>query len=101
MGVDVIDQPQRSRFEVYLDGELAGFADYRQHDDRLSFTHAEVGEQFAGRGLGTALVRTALDEARQRGAGVLPLCPFVREFILRNPEYLDLVPADQHERFGL
>jgi predicted GNAT family acetyltransferase len=101
MGLEVIDQSQRSRFEVYLDGELAGFADYRHLGDRLSFPHVEVSERFTGRGLATALVRTALDEARQRGAGVLPLCPFVREFIARNPEYLDLVPADQRERFGL
>ena len=101
MGVEVTDQPQRSRFEVYVDNELAGFADYRHAGDRLSFTHTEIAERFSGRGLATALIRTALDEARKRGAHVLPFCPFVREFMVRNPEYLDLVPADQRERFGL
>jgi uncharacterized protein len=101
MHVEVTDQPQRSRFEVYVDGELAGFADYRAAGDRLSFTHTKVVEKFTGRGLATALIRTALDEARKRGSGVLPLCSFVRDFILRNPEYLDLVPADQREHFDL
>jgi uncharacterized protein len=101
MGVEVIDRPRHSRFEVYDDGKLAGFADYRHAGERLSFTHTEVAEKFAGRGLATALIRTALDEARKRGASVLPFCPFVRAFIVRNPEYLDLVPADQRERFDL
>ena len=101
MSVEIVERPQRSRFEVYVDSELAGFADYRHASDRLSFTHTEVAEKFAGRGLATALIRTALDEARNRGAGVLPFCSFVRAFIARNPEYLDLVPADQRERFDL
>jgi len=101
MGVEVIDRPQHSRFEVYEDGELAGFADYRHVGDRLSLTHTEVAEKFTGRGLATTLIRTALDEARKRGASVLPSCPFVRTFIVRNPEYLDLVPPDQRERFDL
>jgi uncharacterized protein len=101
MQVEVTDQPQRSRFEVYVDGELAGFADYRHTGDRLSFPHTKVVDKFTGQGLATALIRTALDEARKRGAGVLPFCSFVREFIVRNPEYLDLVPADQRPHFGL
>jgi predicted GNAT family acetyltransferase len=101
MGVEVTDRPQRSRFEVYVDGELAGFAAYRPAADRLSFTHTEVAERFTGRGLATVMIRTALDEARKRGARVLPFCSFVREFIVRNPEYHDLVPADQRERFDL
>jgi len=99
--VEVTHRPQHSRFEVYADGELAGFADYRRAGDRLSFTHTETFAGFTGRGLATELIRTALDETRKRGLGVLPFCSFVREFIVRNPEYLDLVPAQQRERFDL
>jgi predicted GNAT family acetyltransferase len=101
MRVEVTDRPQSSRFEVYADGELAGFADYRRAGENLSFTHTETFSQFTGRGLATALIRAALDEIRERGAGVLPVCSFVRDFIQRNPEYLDLVPADERARFDL
>lgn len=101
MRVEVTDRPKRSRFEVYADGELAGFADYRRAGDQLSFTHTETEPRLAGRGLATALIRAALDEVRERGAGVLPYCSFVQDFIKRNPEYLDLVPQDQRERFEL
>jgi len=101
MRVEVTERPERNRFEVYADGEFAGFADYRRAGDRLSFTHTETEPKLAGRGLATALIRAALDQVRERGDGVLPFCSFVRDFIERNPEYLDLVPADERERFNL
>lgn len=101
MRVEVTERPELSRFEVYADGEFAGFADYRRSGDRLSFTHTETEPDFAGRGLATALIRAALDQTRERGLGVLPLCSFVHDFIDRNPEYLDLVPADERPNFNL
>jgi uncharacterized protein len=101
MLVEVTERPELSRFEVYADGELAGFADYHRAGDRMSFTHTETEPALTGRGLATALIRTALDAARERGAGVLPFCSFVRDFIERNPGYLDLVPESERPHFDL
>ncbi|MGV9329593.1 GNAT family N-acetyltransferase [Streptosporangium sandarakinum] len=97
----VVDAPEASRFEVVVDGEVAGFAEYRQAGDRRSFTHTEVDPRFEGRGLGSILVRGALDATRAAGLSVLPFCPFVRRYIERHPDYLDLVPGNQRARFGL
>ncbi len=103
----VADAPERSRFEVHVDGRLAGFAEYRakRHGDGpdlLVFTHTEIGDAFEGRGLGSVLVRTALDSARDRGLAVRPDCTFVRAYIARHPEaYLDLVPPELRPRLGL
>ncbi len=103
----VADAPERSRFEIHVDGRLAGFAQYqakRQGDgpDLLVFTHTEVDDAFAGRGLGSVLVRAALDDARSRGLPVRPDCPFVRAYVARHPDqYLDLVPDDLRPRLGL
>lgn len=69
--------------------------------DAIAFTHTEIDERFAGQGLGSVLVRAALDAVRERGLPVLPFCPFVRRFVARHPEYVDLVPAGQRARFGL
>ena len=71
-------------------GELA----YLRGDSRIVFTHAEVDEALEGRGYGSRLVTTALEDARQEGLEVVPLCPFVARFIERNPEYRDLLAAD-------
>jgi predicted GNAT family acetyltransferase len=50
-----------------------------------------VPPHLRGRGLGTALVRQGLDWARREGYQVIPSCPFVRDFMERNPEYSDLI----------
>jgi uncharacterized protein len=106
-GPTVADAPERSRFEIHVDGRLAGFAAYRTKQDGggpglLVFTHTEIDDAYGGRGLGSVLVRAALDSARSRGLPVRPDCPFVRAYIARHPDdYLDLVPAELRPRLDL
>ena len=73
--------------------ELAGFAEYRPRPHAVVFTHTEVDEAFEGQGIGGALVRGALDDVRSKGLAVVPLCPFVKAWIAKHPEYEDLVAA--------
>jgi hypothetical protein len=87
----VRDNPDRSRFEITVDGELAGFSEYRSRPGRLVLTHTEVSPAYRQRGLAGRLVRTALDTARRRELVVTPLCPYVAAFIRRNRDYLELV----------
>jgi predicted GNAT family acetyltransferase len=90
--VQVTDNPDESRFEARVDGELAGFAAYEAADDLIIFTHTEVDDAFEGRGVGSALARGALDAVRADGRRkVLPRCPFVRSWIEKHPDYQDLV----------
>ncbi len=91
MATEVTDVPERRRYEVTADGEVAGHAEYILTDELITFTHTEIDPAFEGRGLGGALVRAALDDVRSRGLAVLPLCPFVKEWIGRHREYADLV----------
>ena len=90
---DVRDVPDKARYEITFDGALAGFAEYRQHGSRITFTHTQIDEAFGGHGLGGTLVRAALDDARTRGLTVVPLCPFFRSWIAKHPEYADLTVA--------
>ena len=89
--IEVRDVPEKLRYEVRLDGELAGFAVYVRRGGRLIFVHTEVDPAFEGHGVGSALARGALDDARARGLPVVPLCPFIEAYIEHHPEYADLV----------
>lgn len=95
------DNPAERRYEVRVDGELAGFSQYRPRSQALAFIHTEIDDRFEGQGLGGKLVSFALDDARSRGLAVLPFCPFVKGYIERHPEFLDLVPAAKRGNFGL
>ena len=80
------------RYEARLDGELAGFAEYQLTDQLVVFTHTEVDERFEGKGVGSAIARFALDDVRADGTRrVLPLCPFIKGWIAKHPDYVDLV----------
>lgn len=87
----VVDNPERRRFEVRMGRRVLGWAAYEQTPQMLVFTHTEVSPKWEHRGLGSLLVRTTLDHARRQGLQVLPMCPFVRAWIYRHPDYADLV----------
>src|SRR6266508_4058390 len=97
----VRDAPERDRFEIEVDGALVGFTQYRRRPGTIAFVHTEIDPGHEGEGLGGILVSAALVEARREGARVLPFCPFVRSYIERHPDYLDLVPAERRADFGL
>jgi len=89
---EIRNNPDRMRYEALIDGAVAGFADYLLTDELIVFTHTEVHPAYEGRGAGSALARFALDDVRRDGSRrVLPLCPFIKAWIDRHPDYVDLV----------
>jgi uncharacterized protein len=91
METEVRDAPGRGRYEIYADGELAGFAEYMDSDGTRVFTHTEIDEAYEGQGLGGILVRFALDDADSHALSIVPLCPFVHHTVEQHPEYQSLV----------
>jgi hypothetical protein len=89
--VVVCDDPGAARYELFVAGELAGFADYVLSGETMTIPHAEVEPRFEGRGLGSRLARFALDDVRSRGLSVVPRCPFMAAYLKRHPDYADLV----------
>jgi predicted GNAT family acetyltransferase len=98
---EVVDRPEKHRYEVLADGEVAGFVQYQLGPGEILFIHTEIDEAYEGKGLGSVLVRHVLDDARRRKLAVLPLCPFVRGWIARHEDYLDLVPAAARQKYDL
>lgn len=96
--VDVHDNPARHRYEITAGGDLAGFAVYYLEKQRIVFIHTEVAIAYEGRGLGSILVRRALDDVRGRGLRVVPACPFFARYIRIHPEYQDLVQDGDPQR---
>lgn len=98
---EVVDAPDRERYELSVDGDVVGFAAYRLRPGLIAFIHTEVDQHLQGRGLGERLIRFALEDARARGLAVLPFCPFVKAFIERHRDFAGLVPDTYREKFGL
>jgi predicted GNAT family acetyltransferase len=86
----------KSRFEARIGDHLA-VAEYTLTKQNLIvFTHTEVPRALEGHGVANKLIRAALDHARSEQLDVMPLCPFVKAFILRHPDYRDLVKPGFH-----
>ena len=89
----VQDAPEAERYEIRDGDRVLGIAAYRRRGDTVVFTHTEVDPDAGESGLGSRLVRGALDDVRARGGEVEPRCSFVRGYIERHPEYRDLLAA--------
>lgn len=93
MDAQVRNATDRSRYELVLNGEVVGIADYHRTAGALVFPHTAIDSDRRGQGLGDILVRGALEDVRARGDKVVPQCWFVRDFFDANPEYTDLLAA--------
>ena len=101
MDAEVVDVPERGRFEVRLDDRVVGLASYHVDGGTMTRPHTAVDPSVGGQGIGTVLVSAVLDAARDRGLHVLPYCSFVRHYIQQHPETTDLVAVEDRGRFGL
>ena len=91
METTVRDVPEESRYEIRDGDRVLGLAAYQRRGDTVVFTHTEVDPDVGEDGLGSRLVRAALDDVRSKGGAVVPQCSFVRGWIERHQDYADLV----------
>ena len=87
------------RYEISVDGTLAGIAEYNLLEGAVLFTHTEILEAFEGKGLGSKLARYALDDVRSKGVWAIPVCKFIAGYIHKHPEYVDLVKPEVRRAF--
>jgi predicted GNAT family acetyltransferase len=90
----VVDVPERQRYELILDGDVAGFVTYHRAPGGITFMHTQIEDAYEGHGLGGTLAAAALDDARAKGLRVKPVCPFIQKYIEEHTEYADLVAPD-------
>jgi uncharacterized protein len=82
----------KHRFELEVEGHLAA-AYYERSGNVITFKHTEVPAELGGKGVGSRLVKGALDQVRAEGLQVVAQCPFVKAWIGKNPAYADLLKA--------
>ena len=90
----VRDVPERHRYELMVDGDVAGFVTYHRASGEITFMHTEIEDAYEGHGLGGTLAAAVLDDARTNGLRVKPVCPFIQKYIEEHPAYGDLVAPD-------
>lgn len=101
MDVEVVERPEAGRYEVLIDGEVAGYADREIRGGTMILPHTVVSPAVRNQGLAAAMIRRALDDARASGLSVAPVCTYVSGFLREHPDDLDLVPEADRPRFGL
>ncbi|MGU3292966.1 GNAT family N-acetyltransferase [Williamsia sp. M5A3_1d] len=104
---EIADNPAMQRFEISVDtgdgtSSVVGFALYRDRTDddgraQRIFFHTEVDEAFGGRGLGTLLVRGALEAMRDNGTRVVPVCPLFAAYLRKHDDFADIVDRPTRE----
>lgn len=92
MATEVLNDPQLNRYELLVDGEHVGAAEYRIRDNVLTFVHTEIDPAREGEGLGSELAKGALNLVRaDTDYRVAATCPFIKAYLERHPEYQDLL----------
>lgn len=82
--------PDPDRFEITVDGTVAGFTRFVDEGSQRIFFHTKIGEEFGGRGLGGTLVGEALERTRDAGLRVVPVCEFVANYVGKHPGFEDI-----------
>lgn len=88
--MEIVHDTEHHRFVAEVDGAVA-YTHYRLQPGVITFVHTEVPAALGGRGIGSAIARTALDYARSAGLKVVAECPFIAAYIARHPAYQDLL----------
>jgi predicted GNAT family acetyltransferase len=89
--VDVQHRDNNKRFTARTDSGLA-YVSYERPDERtIDLQHTVVPEADRGQGVGAALVKSAVDYARQNGLRVVATCPFVKAWLEKHPDQQHVV----------
>jgi uncharacterized protein len=89
--LEVRDNPAEHRYELTVDGRVAGIATYRLRGDVVVVTHSEVDPEYRGHGYASELARGTLDRLREAGVKVVPMCPFFAKFVSEHHDWDDIV----------
>jgi predicted GNAT family acetyltransferase len=100
--ITFVDNVAQHRYEASIDGQLAGYAEYNLLTDAVMFTHTEVLPAHEGKGVGSAIARHVLDDARARQLHVIPVCQFIAGYIRKHRDaYADLVRPETQRAFKI
>jgi predicted GNAT family acetyltransferase len=91
MAHEVTRNDTRGRYELVVDGQLVGIADFHDDGETVVLPHTEIAAERRGHGMGALLVEGVLADVRARGRVVVPQCWYVREYLDQHPDDADLL----------
>ncbi len=89
-GAETTVSLQDGRYIIAVEGETVGLADFADRENQRVFHHTEIDPAYGGRGLATILVEEALNEARDEGKRIVPVCSMVVTVLKKHPEFDDI-----------
>lgn len=93
----VVHNPDRERFELWVAGDLVGVLGYSAEEIDgqrvITVLHTVLYDEYTGHGLGTRLTRGVLAYVRDQGARVRPVCSFTQRFLDGHPGIVPLAPV--------
>ncbi|MGZ5938201.1 MAG: GNAT family N-acetyltransferase [Rhizomicrobium sp.] len=89
---DIVNSKTHHRYELAVEGHIAA-AYYKIADGVITFVHTEVPPELGGKGIGSRLIKGALDQVRGDGLKVIAQCPFVKAWIDKHPDYSNMLKA--------
>ncbi len=93
----VVHNPTRDRFELWVAGDLVGVLGYSTEtvdgQTTLTVLHTVLYDEYTGHGLGTGLTRSVICFARSQGAQLRPVCTFTKHYLDGHPGVVPLAPA--------
>jgi predicted GNAT family acetyltransferase len=87
----VVDNIDEQRYELWLGEVRAGVIEYDLAPGIVVAIHTKIDPAFEGRGLATKLIAGAIEDIRDRGFKLVPVCAFVRAYLRRHPQARDIV----------
>ena len=82
----IILNEDQFRFELPVEGRVA-FVAFERFPGGIAYLHTVVPEELSGRGIASQLVRYVLEYAESNGLKVRPVCPFIKAYIDKHPQY--------------
>ncbi|HTX97942.1 MAG TPA: GNAT family N-acetyltransferase [Mycobacterium sp.] len=89
-GAETTVRLEDCRYTIAVEGKQVGLADFADRGDQRVFFHTEIDPAYGGRGLATILLEEALNEARDEGKRIVPVCSMIGTVLKKHPEYDDI-----------
>ncbi len=90
MELTVLENKERKRFEADFEGKKA-IIEYIRAEDKMYLTHTEVPKELEGKGVASSMTKTVLQQIKDEGLQLVPLCPFIAAYLKRHPEWKDIL----------
>ena len=91
----LVNDAAARRYRLLVNNEEVGYSEYDPvAPASILIKHTEVLQRYEGKGFGSYLVRSMLDDIRGQAKTVIPICPYTMNYIRKHREYLDIVRAD-------